>query len=181
MKGEETMLKNVAAIVLVLLLCASSGLAVDDPRDIAGYGKTTWGMTPNEVINAEGPRAEKLDKPERFNTGLGIVTINEIQIEVTKFRAIFIFYESGQRLEQVNLTSMEKKNPGINASSFSAVEKLLTEKYGPPTYKEATRVVSWKLKKTIIELKHTNIPGILSQVMVIYKSSAASEKKAGDL
>jgi len=181
MKVEETMLRNIAAILVVLLLCGSSGLAADDPRNIAGYGKTIWGMTPNEVLNAESPRAEKLDKPEKFKTGLGIVAINEIQIESTEFRAIFIFDESGQRLVQVNLTSTEKKNPLINARSFSSVEKLLTEKYGPPTYKEATRVVSWKLPRTSIELSHINIPGILSQVTVSYKPSAASEKKAGDL
>ncbi|UZJ39524.1 hypothetical protein OO185_00015 [Prosthecochloris sp. SCSIO W1102] len=37
-----------------------------DPKNIAGYGKTTWGMTPNEVVNAEAPRAEKLENPEKF-------------------------------------------------------------------------------------------------------------------
>jgi len=30
----------------------------------AGYGKTTWGMTPDEVVSAETPKAEKPEKPE---------------------------------------------------------------------------------------------------------------------
>lgn len=173
--------RNIVAILLVCMLGASNVQAADDPKSIAGYGKTTWGMTPDEVLNAETPRAEKLEKPEKFKTGLGIVTIKEIQIGVTKFSAIFIFDESGQKLQQVNLASAEKRNLGVNTLSFSSVEKLLTEKYGAPTYKEGTRVVSWKFPKTSIDLTHLNIPGIVSQVTVSYKPSTASGNAARDL
>lgn len=175
------MSRNIVAILLFCLSAASSVLAADDPKSMAGYGKTTWGMTPDEVLKAETPRAEKLEKPEKFKTGLGIITIKEIQIGVTKFSAIFIFDESGQKLQQVNLTSAEKKNPGVNVLSFSSVEKLLTEKYGSPTYKEGTRVVSWKLPKTSIDLTHLNIPGIISQVTVSYKPTTTSGNAARDL
>ena len=79
-------------------------------------------------------------------------------------------------MQQVNLTSFEKINPWVNASSFSSVEKLLTEKYGAPTYKKEKRVVYWKLSKTSVELTHLNppdivVPGVLSQVAVNYKPS----------
>ncbi len=110
--------RNVVAILLVCLLGASNAQAADDPRSIAGYGKTTWGMTTDEVVNAETPRAEKLEKPEKFYTGLGIVTIKEIQIGVKKFSAIFIFDESGQKLQQVNLTSAEQNNPELMPCRF---------------------------------------------------------------
>lgn len=175
------MLRNIVAILLFCFLGISNVQATDDPKNIAGYGKTIWGMTPDEVVNAETPRAEKLEKPEKFKTGLGIVTIKEIQIGVTKFSAIFIFDESGIKLRQVNLTSAEKKNPGVNALSFSSVEKLLTEKYGPPTFKEGTRVISWKFPKTSIDLTHLNIPGIISQVTVSYKPTTTSGEAARDL
>ena len=174
------MSRSIVVVLLLCLLAASSVLAADDPKNIAGYGKTTWGMTPDEVLNAETSRAEKLENPEKFKTGLGIVKIQEIQIEVTKFSAIFIFDESGQKLQQVNLTSAEKKHPELNAFSFLSVEKLLTEKYGPPTYKEGTRVVSWKLPKTSINLTHLNITG-LSQLTVSYKPTTSSGNAARDL
>jgi hypothetical protein len=163
------MLKNISAILLACLLSAGSVQAADDLKNLAGYGKTTWGMTPDEVLNAETPRAEKLEKQDKFIAGLSMVTIKEIQIGDTKVRAIFIFDELSHKLRQVILTGAEKKNPKVNALSFSSVEKLLTEKYGPPTYKEEARVASWKLPKTSIDLTHLNtIPGIISQVTINY-------------
>lgn len=135
------MTRNIVAIMLFCLLGASNVQAIDDAMNIAGYGKTIWGMTPDEVVNAEAPRAEKLEKPEKYTIGLGIVKIKEIQIEGTKFSVTFVFDESEKKLQQVILTSAEKKNEKINARSFSSVEKLLTMKYGPPTFKEGTSVV----------------------------------------
>lgn len=174
------MKRKIFAIVLVFLFHAGIAVATDDPKNIAGYGKTTWGMNPDEVVNAETPRAVKLEKPEKFKNGLGIVTIKEIQIGVTKLVVKFLFDESRQ-LHQVNLVSKEKKNLGVNALSFSSLEKLLTEKYGSPTYKDGTRVVSWKLPKTTINLSHLNIPGLISQVTVSYKPTTASGNAAKDL
>lgn len=178
------MIKYVVAILLFGVFAASAAQAADDPKNMSGYGKTEWGMTPDEVLSAEAPRAEKLEKPENFKTGLGLISIKEVQIGVTKFSAIFIFDKSGKRLRQVNLTSLKK--PWVDASSFSSIEKLLTEKYGAPTYKEE-RVVFWKLPKTSIELARLNIldilsrlegrqphppdPVVLSQVTVSYKPS----------
>lgn len=138
-------------------------------------------MTPDEVINAEAPRAEKLEPSEKFKTGLGLASIKDIQIGVTKFNATFIFDESGKKLQQTNLTSTEKKNPGVNSLSFSFIEKLLTEKYGHPTFKEEARIISWKLPKTSIDLTHINIPGIISQLTISYKPVTTSGEAARDL
>ena len=46
-------------------------------------------MTPNEVIKAEKQRTEKLKQTEKYENLVGIVTIKEIQIGITKFSAIF--------------------------------------------------------------------------------------------
>jgi hypothetical protein len=167
------MLKNIVIILLLCLFGLNITQAADDPKNIAGYGKTAWGMTPDQVLNAEAPRAERLEKPLKFKTGLGIIIIKEVQIGVAKFSAIFIFDESGQKLRQVNLTSFEKKNAGISALSFSSIEKSLTEKYGAPIYKEEGRVASWKMPKTSIDLRHSNFPGVVTQVTISYRPSAA--------
>jgi hypothetical protein len=168
------MLKNIVIILLLCLFGLNITQAAEDPKNIAGYGKTVWGMTPDQVLNAEAPRAERLEKPVKFKAGLGIIIIKEVQIAVAKFSALFIFDESGQKLRQVNLTSFEKKNAGISALSFSSIEKFLTEKYGAPIYKEESRVASWKLPKTSIDLRDSNFPGVLTQVTVSYRPSTAS-------
>jgi hypothetical protein len=98
-----------------------------------------------------------------------LVTIKEIEIEAAKFSAMFIFDGAQRELRQVDLSSAEQRNAGINARSFSNLEKLLTEKYGAPTFKDEGRTVSWSLAKTSIELHHANFPGILSLVTVVYR------------
>jgi len=167
------MFKNVVIALLLCLLGSNMAQATDDPKNIAGYGNAAWGMTPDQVLNAEAPRAERLEKPLKFKIGLGMIIIKEVQIGAAKFSAIFIFDESGQKLRQVNLTSFEKKNAEVGALSFSSIEKSLTEKYGVPIYKEEGRVASWKLPKTSIDLRHSSFPGVLAQVTVSYRPSTA--------
>ncbi|WP_287373758.1 hypothetical protein [Prosthecochloris sp.] len=173
------MLRNTVAVLLtIILLSAEIAKGTGDPKNIAGYGKTTWGMTPNEVVNAEAPRAEKLENPEKFETGLGMVKINAIQIGIKKFNATFLFDETRQKLYQVNLKCVEEKNASENAATFSTLKKLLTEKYGPPSYKEDTQVVFWELPKTTINLRHAHIPGLITRVIVIYKPTTSIENAA---
>ena len=162
------------AFLLTFILFVGPVQADDDPKNIAGYGKTVWGMSEDEVLTAESPRVEKLDKPEKFTIGIATLSIKEIQIGVAKFRVLFIFNQNDMKLKQVILTSFEKNNPGINSNTFSSIEKLLIEKYGAPTYKEERRNASWKLQKTVIDLTHANISGIMTQVIVAYKPVESS-------
>lgn len=168
------MIYKVITMLSVIAIALTASFAADGPQNILGYGKTSWGMTPDEVMKAENPRALKLEKPEKYSIGLGIVTIKEIEIGIHKFSVMFIFNVSNNKLKQVNLTSLEKKNSGINSLAFSKAEELLTEKYGQPTFKEGNKAVSWKLPKTSIKLSNDHIPGIFTQVTVIYRTSEAS-------
>jgi len=65
------MFKNIVIALLLCLFGSNITQAADDPKNIAGYGNTAWGMTPDQVLNAEAPRAERLEKPVKFKTGLG--------------------------------------------------------------------------------------------------------------
>ena len=85
------MFKNIVLSLLLCLLGSNITQAADDPRNIAGYGNTAWGMTPDQVLNAEAPRAERLEKPLKFKTGLGIIIIKKVQLGGAKFSAVFIF------------------------------------------------------------------------------------------
>jgi hypothetical protein len=167
------MFKKIVVSLLLCLFGSNITQAADDPKSIAGYGKTAWSMTPEQVLSAEAPSAERLEKPLKFKTGLGIIIIKEVQLGGAKFSAIFIFDEPGQKLHQVNLTSFEKKDEGISALSFSSIEKSLTEQYGSPIYREESRVASWKLPKTSIDLRYSNFPGVLTQVTVSYRPSTS--------
>jgi hypothetical protein len=171
---------------VALILFVSSLLLADEPRNIAGYDKTVWGMSEDEVLNAESPQAERLDKPVKTANGdIGSITIKEIEIASTKFRVLFIFDYESRKLRQVTLESVKDISP---ARTFSSIEKLLTEKYGPPTYKQEDKYkqenknVSWKLTKTVIELLYVNIPlANWTQVFVIYKPVGASADASKNL
>src|SRR5439155_16420909 len=106
------------------------------------------------------------------NGDIRSITIKEIEIASTKFRAFFIFDYDSRKLKAVTLEGVEDTSP---ARTFSSIEKLLTEKYGSPTYKQENKNVSWKLTKTVIELLYVNIPlAKWTQVFVTYKPVGAS-------
>ncbi|HIJ96423.1 MAG TPA: hypothetical protein HPP94_11925 [Desulfuromonadales bacterium] len=175
------MFKRAIAILLFSIFVATTAQAADDTNNLRGYGKAVWGMTPNEVIKVEKQRAEKLKQTEKYENLVGIVTIKEIQIGITKFSAIFLFDESGQKLEQVNLNSFENDS-STNAFTFTSVEKLLTEKYGAPTYKKGNASASWKMKHTSINLQLIDLPNAnISKVIISYQSSARSKNAVHDL
>lgn len=165
----------------VIVLSAGYARADDESYNITGYDKSIWNMSVSEVLAAESPRIEKLEKPEKFAVGVAVLDIKEIQIGSNTFRALFIFDEKEQKLIQVNLNGYEQKDPSINSMVFSSVEKLLTEKYGPPTFKQESKNISWKLPKTTINLNHLNIRGIMTQVNIIYKPAEASRSESKNL
>jgi len=142
-------------------------------NDLDGYGKTAWGMTEDEVLRAETPRAERLEKPGIFVGGrTGTLRIKELQTRAGKFGADFIFEDSNRRLIQVNLTSLVEKNHRGSPQAFSVLKKLLTEKYGTPKLENGLyEIASWKVGKTIIELVHLDIEPDSSLVVVSYMSA----------
>lgn len=155
--------------------------AQEDARNIGGYGKTLWGMTEEQVLKTEAPRVEKLATPKKYKSGTGTLYIPELNIANSRFDAVFIFDEANKKLVEVILASYEEKNAGVNSLTFSSIEKLLTEKYGPPTFKNAGKKISWKLTKTIIELEHLNIPRIVSKITISYEPSTASKDASSNL
>lgn len=176
------MLRKARQVIIVSALLAIGVVqAAADPQSLDGYGNSRWGMTPEQVLKAEAPLAKMLEPPAQYRTGVGLVGIDEIQVITTKMGVMFIFDDPGRKLKQVNLTSLESKNALLNAHAFSSLEKILTEKYGAPTYKQDGRNVSWKLPKTTIDLNHMNISGVVSRVTVVYKPTSASASDSSNL
>ena len=142
-------------------------------NDLDGYGKTAWGMTEDEVLRAETPRAERLERPGIFVGGrTATLRIKEVRTQAGKFGADFIFEDSNRRLVQVNLTSLDEKNPHAGSQAFCVLKKILTERYGTPKVENGlSEVALWKVGKTIIELVHLDIRQISSLVVISYKSA----------
>ena len=178
-------MRTVFALQLAFILFAHSLLAADDdPRNIAGYGKTVWGMTEDEVLQAEAPLAQKLDPPVKTaGGGIRAVTISDIKVgSKAGFSAQFIFDSKDRKLTQVTLESPKLSSSRESRDTFSDIEKLLTEKYGSPTYKQEGKNVSWKLTKRTIELMNVNIPQAgWVQVYVMYKPVGASADASKNL
>lgn len=174
------MIRNIVAMLLLIGGCTAQ--TADDPKLIEGYGKTKWGMTPDEVVVSEAPRAEKLKKPEKYaDNTVALVKIHDLQIGATEVTASFFFGESGQKLEQVVLAGIAMHSDIANAISFTAIEKLLTEKYGPPTFREAGKTAFWKLPKTSIDLTHSHIPGLVSLLTITYSPPTSADNTGKNL
>ncbi|EPR3366231.1 hypothetical protein ACV1FA_01840 [Klebsiella quasipneumoniae] len=131
----------------------------------AGYGNTKWDMTPTQVIAAQGNGAH-LISPEKFNGSFGKVRIDNISIGSDLYTVTFLF-DNSDRLVQTNVASNEKKNEGIVARQFSALNQLLTQKYGKPEFSDADKA-TWKLSDTTIELSKMVISGIMAQTIIRY-------------
>jgi hypothetical protein len=143
-------------------------------NDLNGYGKSIWGMSPSEVLSAEGPRASVVSPPMKYVDSLGMVSIDNVVIGTDNFSVVFIFTDN--KLTQVNVESEETRKDFKNEMVFKNTESLLTQKYGIPTYKEHGKNVVWTLNKTTVELKD-----IMNQILVKYTPSSTVEAAASNL
>lgn len=122
-----------------------------------GYGKTEWGMNPQQVVIAEKGKAQIIE-PKEYTGGLGKARIDNIKIDGSTYTATFVFDASDQ-LTATYLISDEKKNAGITNLEFNSLNKLLTQKYGNPQFRSGD-TVTWKTSNTTIELKKIIIKSI---------------------
>ncbi|MSN27448.1 MAG: hypothetical protein GJV46_16510 [Geobacter sp.] len=173
-------MKTILFIALTVLLFVVSAQA-DDAININGYGKAIWGMSEDEVLKAEQGRVIKFDKPAKYLNSTAPIGIDEINVGTDKFKVYYLFDDKSRKLEQVNLAGLEENNELINARTFTTILKLLTEKYGPPTFIKANSNASWKLSRTLINLTHQYIRQMMTQVVISYKPLQSSIDNSKDL
>jgi len=167
----------VLAFVTATSLAALSG----DNTSVKGYGDTVFGMTLEQVLAAESSRSIMAITPATvYAKSFARAEIASVRISAFHFRVVYLFDETSDKLVQVNVTSLEQKNVGINGMAYTSLEKLLTEKYGPPTYSGKNKT-SWKLTHITVDLQHVLIPGVMTQVVVAYRPVSASSNSAKDL
>lgn len=162
-------------ILGLLIMMASLGAVA---KSVGGYGNTKWGMTPEQVVNAEGAKVRKLHDPEKYKGSWGLVKTDNVNIANSNFEVTYLF--SNEHLVQVNVAAKEKKNSLINNDVFKRLESLLTQKYGSPTYSDPGKETVWNMEGTSISLDLLNIDGVISNLVVSYRPSsrASSESSA---
>ena len=143
-----------------------------------GYGKTIWGMSPEQVVGAESNRANLIE-PKKYAGSWGKVQINNVSIGSGSYTVDFLFDES-DKLIQTNVTSNEKKNIGIANSNFKTLSQLLTQKYGNPVF-QGTDSVTWKTADTTIELKKMIVGNIMALPAIRYIPNSKVEADTSNL
>ncbi|QHI16252.1 hypothetical protein [Acinetobacter haemolyticus] len=144
-----------------------------------GYGNTQWGMNPNQVVVAEKGKAQIIE-PKEFTGGLGKVRAENVKIDGHTYTATYVFDESNQ-LVATYLISNEKSNAGIANLEFNSLDKLLTQKYGKPQFKNEN-TVTWKTSSTTIELKKIIINSIsYASATVSYVPNSKIENDVSNL
>ena len=171
------------ALQLALLLFVRCSLAADDdPRQIAGYGKAVWGMSEDEVLAAEAPRAERLEKPSTMVNGdIVSIVLKGVETEGIQFSVYFIFDSQNRKLINVSLQSAADIGASVG-NTLARIEKLLTEKYGQPDEKNGENLL-WKLPKTTIELigVDLNLPIVSTNpIRMLLISYRAAQLKADE-
>ncbi len=178
----------VLAVVLVVG-SASIAAAVEDvvaARDIAGWGKTRWGMTEAEVLAALPGEVVRFAKPYKYDADETPLGIEDLELFTKPFTVRFIFDLETRLLNAVNLR-LKESNHGIGELVFHWLEKALTEKYGPATYRredrkrgvsglDITNVASWRLNRTRIELKFLYFEDAVHHLGLHYEPLAAKKE-----
>lgn len=162
-------------IILVMLLLI---MPITSFSTESGYGNTTWGMTPNEVLQAQNG-SQKLLPPEKYSNSTAKVKIDNVNIGSGMYTVNFLF-DNSDHLTQTNITGNEANNIGIINLRFNELNKLLTQKYGQPEFQN-NDLVNWKNSSTSIELRKMVIPGVTAKVMIRYTSSEKSSNETVNL
>ncbi|HEX2956672.1 MAG TPA: hypothetical protein VHO70_07565 [Chitinispirillaceae bacterium] len=145
----------IAALIAAILLfpgmaCSQSGI------DIKGWNKAEWGMAESDLLNIYKDTLIKSDK-RQYLDGDELYTdmkIPGLKIDGATFDVFFEMGSKDNTLKRVRLT----KYYSASALDFTQFEKLLTSKYGSPSYKEEEKqgksVASWLLPYTKIDLEY---------------------------
>lgn len=167
-------------VCLSTLLIGFLGIASGaEAENTGGWGKTRWGMTARQVIEAY-PQARQLEKPEpQDNNGVVPIKIDSFDIEKNDFEVRFFFDKTKNTLQGVYL-SLKEENHLIAEQGFHDLEKALTLKYGTPYYRNEDRKrgalgisidnkASWKTKGTTIDLSFHYLEGAYHWLVINYQ------------
>ena len=154
-------------VISIHLIAAFAVHAADD----AGWNKVQWGMTSEQIAQAY-PEAHAPAKPEDFKL-LGEIfraplCIESFDLAGSAYKVSFLM-DAKNTLAGVILARNGKSNLSSDANTL---EKLLTQKYGPPSDvkdTESAHSIIWSRQGVTITLNNIAMPTISSySVRLIY-------------
>lgn len=129
---------RIALLALVLCLTLPS-CSVDSKTSLSTASSETplklWGKAnfgaPVADIKALYPDAiEPADPPQVFVDTLGLLKLKNVQIDESRFDAVFYFNRDTRKLDSVMLDPVDKLTPEQTNHLFDTLQVLLSEKYG---------------------------------------------------
>ncbi len=108
--------------------------------DVDGWGKSRWGMTADDIVKVFAGEATLISNAKdgttpglsgQYDAHIG-ATIKKILIQSDPYKVSFVFDDKTGGLIRVILEPLGD----FSEVRFNALEALLSEKYGPATYKE---------------------------------------------
>jgi hypothetical protein len=126
------------------------------------WGDAHWGMTKTQVLEAFPGQAQPLAPPVQFGPqvpGASDVAIADYDMGGHKFRVLFGF--ESDALNRVYLSAIK-----AGEGTCGDVEKLLTDKNGPPSDRSTTQTnvrleqIVWKRPEQTITLACSQMPGL---------------------
>lgn len=148
--------------------------------DPAGYAKSRWGMTEQQVIDAFGGQAVRVDAPLpacTLVTAAGkvapLLMIPKLTIGTTEYRACFFFTDA--KLSRVDLRPLKPSD--ASQTEFNTLEALLVEKYGKPwqTEDQNRSESRWRFATTRISLNLIKLRGIVISMALRYDQAPAAD------
>jgi len=147
-------MKKLALILALFLIVPSVSLAAVDPVALAamvdakagGFRNSKWGMTPEEVIAADGV--------------VGEITkvLDETKIKVvggTQERPIVTTYVfEKNELDRVKISIENIQSEKEAWAIFNPIVKELTKTYGKPPYKKGT-IAAWNIGVTLLSVTNS--------------------------
>jgi hypothetical protein len=159
----------VVAVVVLLGLCLPA-LA----QDVAGWGKTTWGMSRDEV---KGLYADRIDRVRDD----GVIELKPVDMEGIPVVIRFVFREEGN-LSRVVLsrTPSVRMDNLFYIESFKTLRTLLVQKYGEPDVEMDDSAQTGYLKMETLWFRgRTQIALVAFEAMLFIEYTPA--KKLDDL
>lgn len=159
--GGYKMRRFVVAIACLLSCILMANYAFAQPKDVKGWGKTTWGMSKEKTTD--------------LYPGLDM---KNIKIGSHSFYGILMFSPDNKLVEVKLLPNDQLYEP-----NFVEIEKMLVVKYGAPAYRNKKRSAlggfdfdtAWTFPSTSINLSFSTE---LKMLVIIYKSKS---KSSGDM
>ena len=175
----------------IILLCVAVFLFISalswaqNPINIKGWNKTSWGMNEDNLIELFPGQITRIAKQEIDHGKIYCnLKLTNYKIGDTEFDVLFGMSAIDNKLKHVRLVC----NSALPLH-FSQFEQLLIDKYGQPQSKEALqgiansydKIDSWSLPSTKIELTFSYAVGSMGILNIIYSDQILRKEKLDKL